>query len=157
MKKIKVFISSGYRNRYVLRFALNFFREHFRNLKFTSDWIYSKSTNFKKDVDRDLNQLKKSDLILSFYPWGYGTLCELSYALGIRKNIIVLVDEYEIPDKLDKIPIKDWSIFYPLSKMKMIKSSNDLEKIMLNKFRIVVKDTDLFIECLKKFIELKNS
>lgn len=48
----------------------------------------------------DFHDIDNCDMLIAFYPYGYGTVSEIAYALGRKKFVIYVVDDYYNPKKI---------------------------------------------------------
>lgn len=88
-QKLRVYIAGSADNRSVLRMFADWVMSVNPNLLLTSTWIFEDvALPPQQRVQRDLEAILNSDLVLGTYPWGQGTASELAYAAG--KGIPVL-------------------------------------------------------------------
>jgi hypothetical protein len=113
----KIYLSSGYQN----KFGMILLKEKLMkelNYEILCSWLdrYC-SISYEHDVGKDFQEMEEADIIISVYPWGSGTLSEISFCLGLGKKVIVCIPEEFLPE-FDANDEKKYSEFFPLVKVK---------------------------------------
>ena len=93
-KDKQIYIASGFENRGLLIPLIDKIYEKIPNIVIRATWITAPPTKYQMDVERDFREIDMSDVILAYFPYGTGTLCEVSYAHGLGKYVGVLTDLY---------------------------------------------------------------
>lgn len=57
--------------------------------------------NLSKRALTDFQEIRSADVLVMMYPYGYGTSCEVGYAVGLGKPILFLTD----PTHVDDLPL----------------------------------------------------
>lgn len=115
MKDINVYIASKFGNRLLIKILSNHLEKKYPGIKIKSSWITRRNNeSFLHDVKKDFEEVKSSDFVIGVYPWGDGTKCEISYAVGLNKPVIALIDNVTLSSLLC-IEASAYSEFFPLA------------------------------------------
>jgi hypothetical protein len=131
------------------------------------EWDYNPNEEYEnkkikrnyKEFDKftaivDMENIGTSDIVVVFWPNSIKTVCEISYAISIRKPILVLIDENMMPYQNDFQHIDSKSIYYPLVRFEKWKEANKKPFVLTHKRWIMDSETSLKhsmeVEFLKK-------
>jgi hypothetical protein len=153
-RRIFIYLASGYENKFMLLYFIENLQQFLSSEDIPyyihHDWIKEeKNYTFGSDIKRDLNQIDLSDILISFYPWGTGTNCEISYALGKDKYIISAIPKQFCPI-FNSDDINIYSKYFPLSRFKIWK----LNKYIDNYKHVIVTNPLELYEALSFFSKL---
>ena len=154
--KYKVYIATHFPNRLMIRLlwpALS----HKYNMRTTSMWLTKEdSGTFIESTKKDFKAILESDFVIAFHPWYKGSLCEISYALGLNKPIVVLIDKQMFPDLSPSF--EQYSDFFPLGVFTKI---NDLvggkKDNSQNLIHLIANDISEFYCAIDHIINYVNS
>jgi len=92
---MKIYLSSASYNLILIQSIEKLIYNTIPKVSIVSDWYKIEAINTVKDrAYHDIKQVEECDILIAFYPYGEsGTLCEMSYALGIGKQVIYVRDK----------------------------------------------------------------
>lgn len=83
-------------------------KKYLVSFKVISSWLHERTDiDFNTIIQTDYEEIDESDVIIGFWPWGAGTVSELSYAIrryNKSKNILLYVDPWML-DSTNKLNI----------------------------------------------------
>lgn len=107
---IKIYAASGYENQFLVRAQLDLLQRVMgtSQVEFTGSWMDPptfapnatldrrypdlKPQKFKETLEGDFKEVEECDILLAFHPHFIGTMCEMSYAMGLKKPVIYCID-----------------------------------------------------------------
>lgn len=153
--KLKYYLASQFENMTVMQFLANHINKEY-DLECMSYWLYRDTVSFTKDVELDFTSVERSDFMISIFPWYKGALCEMSYAIGLNKPVIAVVNEIFFP-KFSDIKKDKYSDFFPLAKFEFWSNICKAHEILHDYPWVIVRDMKQLDECVKYRINLLKS
>ena len=92
---MKIYLAGGYSSKHHIRGMGKWLQTQVNGIEFTSRWLEdTKIENLRDRAHTDYGGIDDADILVASHPYGYGTSSEMGYALGSKKPVIYLVDNF---------------------------------------------------------------
>jgi len=97
---MNIYLSSTYSSKLFLNTIKKVIENSNSHNSVVSDWLTADAAeNVITKAASDFCDIDNCDMLVAFYPYGYGTISEMAYAMGQKKFVIYVVDDYFNPKK----------------------------------------------------------
>lgn len=97
---MKVYLASSFENRALMPFIEEWFAAKLPSIDIVGRWwAMPKVENLQERAMLDFDAIKSADLLIAFYPYGYGTSAEMGFALGSDIPVIYFTPYSQLTDE----------------------------------------------------------